>query len=239
MTTSLKYYLKRSLHRLNLYQNFTPKKGNINFGDLHRTTPLSRRFGYDRGGPVDRVYIENFLQVNSQRVKGRVLEVANNTYTKAFGGANVLQSDILHVVENYPGATIIADLGKPIDVDPNQFDCIILTQTLQFIYDYEQAIKNCHQILKPGGYLLLTVPGISHIGKDPWNWYWSFTKFSIQRILADTFGEKEINVEAFGNVLTASAFLYGMGKSEIKKDAFEYNDPSYQVIVTATARKSN
>lgn len=236
--SSLKYYVKRSLHRLHLYQNFTPKKGNIDFGDLYRTTPLSRRFGYDRGGPVDRVYIEDFLQKNSHCIKGRVLEVASNDYTKMFGGANVAQSDVLHVVENYPGATIVADLGKPMNIGENLFDCIILTQTLQFIYDYKQAIENCHKILKPGGYLLLTVPGISHIGKDPWNWYWSFTKFSVHRMLADVFGGKEAAVEAFGNVLTASAFLYGMGKSEIGPEAYKLNDPSYQVIITAAAVKS-
>lgn len=237
MALPLTSYLKRTLYKLHLSQKFVPKVGCVDFGDLYRTTPLSKRFGKDRGGPVDRIYIENFLQANRSLVRGRVLEVANNHYTKTIGGASVTRSDVLHIEKNYPGATVIADLGKPVDLDENLFDCIILTQTLQFIYDCPQAVANCYKILKPGGCLLLTVPGISHIGKDPWNWYWSFTTFSISRMLVEVFGQEGTKVEAFGNVLTASAFLYGMGKEEIKQKDYEYHDPAYQVIVTAVARK--
>lgn len=237
MTSSLKTYLKRTLYKLNRNQKFLPPVGSVDLGDLHRTAPLSKRFGYDRGGPVDRIYIEDFLKANGHRIKGRVLEVANNHYTKMFGGANITHSDVLHINENHPGATIVADLGSPMNVGENLFDCIILTQTLQFIYDYKQAMENCYKILKPGGCLLLTVPGISHIGKDPWNWYWSFTSFSVRRMLTECFSEEGTTVASFGNVLTAAAFLYGMGKTEIEQKDYEHNDPSYQVIVTAVASK--
>jgi SAM-dependent methyltransferase len=77
---------------------------------------------------------------------------------------------------------------------------------VQFIYDFNTAIGNCHKLLKPGGYLLLTVPGISNIGKDPWNWYWSFTSFSIKEILSQKFKIEDLNIESFGNVLISSAF---------------------------------
>lgn len=237
MALPLTSYLKRTLYKLRLSQKFVPKAGHVDFGDLYRTTPLSKRFGKDRGGPIDRVYIEKFLQANRGLVKGRVLEVGNNHFTQTIGGAAVTRSDVLHIEENHPDATIIADLGKPIALDENLFDCIILTQTLQFIYDCPQAIANCYKILKPGGCLLLTVPGISYIGKDPWNWYWSFTSFSIGHMLADVFGKEGTTVETFGNVLTASAFLYGMGKAEIKEKDYEHRDPGYQVVVTAVARK--
>src|SRR4029453_14668409 len=44
-------------------------------GTLRRTRPLSNDFGYDRGTPVDRYYIERFLARHQSDVKGRVLEV--------------------------------------------------------------------------------------------------------------------------------------------------------------------
>ena len=46
---------------------------------------------------------------------------------------------------------------------PDAFDCIIFTQTLHFIYDVRLAIQTLHRILKPGGVLLATFPGISQI----------------------------------------------------------------------------
>jgi hypothetical protein len=44
-------------------------------------------------------------------------------------------------------------------------------------------------------------------------------------------------VQSFGNVLAATAFLYAMGLPEIKKTQVDYNDPQYQLIITAAAIK--
>ena len=57
----------------------------FNFGDLRRTKPVSSAFGYDRGKPVDRRYIEAFLATNSVDVRGRVLEIGDSAYTRQFG----------------------------------------------------------------------------------------------------------------------------------------------------------
>ena len=232
-----KYFLKRILSDFGIGKTLSPKVGDIRFGDLYRTKPFSTRYGIDRGGAVDRVYIEAFLHENLALVKGRVLEVANNDYTKRFGGSNVTKSDVLHVKENHPNATIIADLSQPLTIEENQFDCIILTQTLQFIFDYSKAIENCYRLLKPGGHLLLTVPGITPLGRDPFDWYWSFTTYSVQRIMEEQFSKNQIRVQTFGNVLTASAFLYGMGKKEIGEIELKVNDPSFQVIIAVSAQK--
>lgn len=234
-----KHFIKRVLYRFGLTESFTPKVGSVRFGDLYRTTPFSRRYGFDRGGAVDRVYIEEFLYENRSLIKGRVLEIANNNYTLRFGGANVTQSDILHVHSSDTKATIIADLGQPLQIGEDLFDCIILTQTLQFIYDYKKAIENCYRLLRPGGHLLLTVPGITPIGRDPFDWYWSFSSFSMKRILGEHFTSENIQVRTYGNVLAASAFLYGLGKKEIDEKELHVNDPSFQVIIAVSARKES
>ena len=44
-------------------------------GTLRRTRPLSDDFGYDRGYPIDRYYIERFLAQHRSHIKGRILEV--------------------------------------------------------------------------------------------------------------------------------------------------------------------
>src|SRR6185369_6092934 len=89
-----------------------PPVGLVNFGDLRRLIPMSRVFGFDRGTPVDRHYIEDFLARNANRIRGRALEVGDATYTKRFGGDRVTQADVLHVSEDNPQATIIADLAS-------------------------------------------------------------------------------------------------------------------------------
>ena len=229
----------KALKSLNGRKIYTPPVGKVNMGDLARLDPFSRAFGYDRGGPVDRYYIDNFLEKNSALIKGRVLEIGDNEYTLKFGGAKVTQSDILHVNETNPNATFIGDITNAPHLPGNGFDCIVLTQTLHLIYDYKEAIKTCYRILKPGGNLLLTVPGITSIDAGEWKstWYWAFTDISIKRILEETFDVDNIIVDAFGNILTATAFLYGMGLQELSKNKLDYYDPSYQVTISAIATK--
>ena len=49
--------------------------------------PVSRSFGFDRGTPVDRRYIEQFLARHAAAIRGDVLEVGDDGYTRRFGGA--------------------------------------------------------------------------------------------------------------------------------------------------------
>jgi SAM-dependent methyltransferase len=121
----------------------------------------------------------------------------------------------------------------------NSYDCIILTQTLHLIYYFQKAVSTCYRVLKPGGVLLLTVPGISHIDQGEWknNWLWAFTDTSVSRILAESFPQGNLEIQTHGNVLVAAAFLYGMGLPELKKQQMDVVDPHYQVIITAIATK--
>src|SRR4028118_2380642 len=93
LKNSLPSFLLRTLHQAGLYKNYKPAPGKISFGDLHRKMPFSYEFGYDRGGPVDRYYIENFLSKHASSIKGRVLEIGDNEYTMRFGKERVERSD--------------------------------------------------------------------------------------------------------------------------------------------------
>lgn len=232
-------FTQKLMHMFGKKSQSTPARGRVHFGDLRRTTPLSQEFGYDRGGPVDRYYIEGFLKENAPCIRGRVLEIGDNAYTMAYGGDQVTQSDILFIDQSNPQATIIGDLSTADHIASDQFDCIILTQTLHLIYDFRSAIRHCHRILKPGGALLLTVPGITQIDYGQWGdtWYWAFTGRAIQKLLAEYFSGEEVFVQTRGNVLAATAFLYGLGQDEINTQEKEEHDPHYQVIITARALK--
>ena len=123
--------------------SYIPPKGKVRFGDLRRLTPLSNEFGFDRGLPIDRYYIEFFLARHASDIHGHVLEVGDDSYMCRFGGDRVLKKDILHVAEGNPAATIVADLARADHIPSNQFDCIILTQTLHLVYNVDAACKRC------------------------------------------------------------------------------------------------
>ncbi len=212
----------------------------VYFGSLRRVTPISRVFGFDRGLPIDRYYIERFLSAHATDICGRVLEIGDATYTRKFGGTRVTSSDVLHVVEGNAEATIIADLACADHIPSNSFDCIILPQTLQFIYNIQAAIQTLHRILKGGGVLLATFPGISQISRydmERWGEYWRFTTLSAKRLFEEGFPLGDVKVEADGNVLTAIAFLHGLVADEFKQEELDYRDPDYEVLITVRSVK--
>jgi len=211
----------------------------IDFGALRYTKPISRHFGYDRGLPVDRHYIEQFLESNKSYITGRVLEIGDDSYTFRFGGDRVTMSDVLHVNHGNPKATIVSDLSSGEGIQSNSFDCAIITQTLQLIYQPEAALRTLYRVLKPEGVLLATVPGITPLSVDEWtnSWYWAFTKHSVRRMFESTFGSERIHIDAFGNVFAATCFLEGIAVQDITLPDLDARDPDYDVVIAVRARK--
>lgn len=217
-----------------------PEVGHIRFGDLRRLEPLTRSFGYDRGQPIDRYYVEKFLSKNASDITGHVVEIGDDRYTRQFGGKKITVSDVLDQAHPDSTPTIVADLTKADHVPSNTFDCIIITQTLQFIYNIPAAINTLHRILKPGGVLLGSLPSLSPICRydmDRWGDYWRFTSAAVKRLFGDIFGTAYIDVEAYGNVLVAVAFFYGMAAQDLTTEELEFHDRDFETLICVRAVK--
>ena len=217
-----------------------PPRGAIRFGALRQSTPISRVFGFDRGQPIDRFYVEAFLQMHAGDIRGHVLEVAGDQYARRFGGDRVTRCDVLHVETGRPGATIVADLTDAPRIPSDSFDCIICTQTLQHIYRVADAIATLYRSLKPGGVLLTTVPGISQISRfdmDRWGDYWRFTTLSTRLLCEERFQPSNTSIEAHGNVLAAVAFLHGLAAEDLRPEELDHRDADYELVITARAVK--
>lgn len=214
--------------------------GEVDFGDLGGTEPLSRAFGGDRGTPLDRHYIEDFLREHEADIRGRVLEVGENLYTRRFGRDRVTQSDVVDAPgSGNPGATILADLQTGIDVPHAAFDCVVITQTLHMIYDVRGTLATLHRALKPGGVVVATVPGITQIdaADGPEKWFWSMTQSAARRLFAEWFGPEAVTIRQYGNVYAATAFLQGLALDELDAEKLARTDPLYPVITGIRAVK--
>jgi len=225
-------------------QEYSPPPGKVRLGSLRRVTPISRVWGIDRGKPLDRYYIERYLYAHSADIKDHVLEIGDRNYTRRFGGSRVTRSDVLDVAEGNPNATIVGDLSCAEHIPSDSFDCVILTQTLQYIFDLRAAIKTLFRILKPGGTALVTVPGISKMSgahrdiDSSYSWHWYFSTLSAKRLFEEIFPENNVWVDAYGNVLTAMAFLEGLATEELRREELEHYDPAYPVTIAVRAVKT-
>ncbi len=218
-----------------------PKVGQVDFGDLRRDKPLSRMYGWDRGTPVDRYYIEMFLKNHAGLIQGDVLEISEDTYTRKFGGDRVSRNEVLHYDDPSPPATLVGDLTDAPHIADNQFDCIIITQTLMLIYDLPKAIETLHRILKPGGTVIATMAGVTAVADPDWRhiWYWSFSESSGRRMFEDGFPGGAVEAVSFGNVLSATGFLQGLAMEELTTSELDLKDPDYQLLVGVVARKAD
>lgn len=201
--------------------------------------PVSRLFGFDRGTPVDRVYVERFLAANKHHITGRVLEIGDATYTLQYG-TGVVRSDVLNATP-VAGATIVGDFATGRNIPQSAFDCVILTQTLHCIYDFKSALRHIYASLAAGGVLLLTAPGITQVSRydmDRWGDYWRFTDRALRSVMAEAMPDADIDVTAYGNCTAAKAFLDGRAAHELAPEVFEHDDNDYQLLLTAVVRKA-
>ncbi|MEA2282208.1 MAG: hypothetical protein QOK21_2815 [Solirubrobacteraceae bacterium] len=205
-------------------------------GSLARTTPLGG-WGYDRGTPVDRWYIDRFLAAHRSAITGNVLEVKDTGYTDRLGHA-VTERGVLDIDPSNPRATYVADLARPGDTLPAaHFDCFVLTQTLQYVHDLPAALATAHATLRPGGVLLVTVPVVSRFVDPPLEDAWRFTPAGMTRLVASAFGA-EVQVHAPGNVLATVAFLEGLAAEDLEPSQLAATDARFPLVVCVRARRS-
>jgi len=219
-----------------------PPVRSIRWGSLRRTTPISARFGFDRGTPIDRHYIDAYLAGHAQDVRGAVLEVGAPLYAERLrdaGRAGPIESiDVVDLDPANPRATLVGDLSDGDGIRSGAFDCIICTQTLFLIWDLRAAVANLAAALVPGGVVLVTMPGTSRICRDErgaWQDQWRLTSASARRLFDGTFPAAAVQVEAFGNVLTAIAMLHGIAAEELRPEELRARDPDFEVLIAVRA----
>ena len=214
-------------------------RADIPWGGHRRLAPLSNQWGFDRGLPVDRSYIVDFLRRHADDIHGTVLEVQEPVYSRQFGGSRVTLSDVLDISPENQAATIVADLRAAPNIPDDAYDCLILTQTLHAIDDMTAAIRECARVLRPGGVLLATFPAASLTsveygrGRD----FWRLTEDGVRQLGAAAFPSGEIHVTSYGNVLTTSASLYGVASHELTEAELWTHDRLAATVLAMRAVK--
>ncbi len=234
----LRFFPQHQRARL-LLETLTTKNRSLEL--FQQLTTVGENYGWNRGRPIDRYYIEAFLKTHKSCVRGNVLEVQDNIYTRKFGQARVTGSDILDIDRSNSKATLIGDLSQPGMFKENSYDCIIITQTIHVIFDIDAVFCSLKRMIKPGGYILATFPSVSRIdgGAGHENDCWRFTHASTKQLFHKHFPDSEISIHSYGNVAVCAAFLYALSIEDLDKEQLEKNDPNFPLIIGAavTAKK--
>jgi len=77
--------------------------------------------------------------------------------------------------------TIVAD-ARYIPLKDESVDCVLCTEVIEHVFDYELVIQEIRRVLRPGGWLILTAPMSWGLHYEPYD-YWRFTPYSLRLIL--------------------------------------------------------
>jgi hypothetical protein len=129
-----------------------------------------------------------------------------------------------------------AGLNIPRSLPAEVFDCVILTQVLQFLAP-EQALRNVWASIAPGGTLLITVPTLGRLdphlaATDFWRWP--------PEGLAELLGRVGMPARGtgYGNMLACVAAPWGLSVQDLRAEELDVNDPCFPLVTCAHADKT-
>ena len=203
------------------------------WGNLRRVTPLSEMYGFDRGTPIDRYYVDKFLSTRRALIAGRVLEIQTTDHARRYGtGASVMHTLDINAAFN---PTYLCDLASADVVPAGSYDCFLLPNTLCFLRDLDAALRHARRIVRSGGVILATVPAFVPLTPDVPD-FWHASADGWRQVASRVWPDCKTSIETHGNCLAAAAAIYGVAAEELTAAELDVLDPRYPVLVTIECR---
>lgn len=208
------------------------------WGNLRDFRPVSVDWGGDRGTPVDRVFFDRFLRSQAHLIRGRVLEILDDTYSRTYGGGEVHSTLVVDIDGTNRHADLVTDLCAPGALRDEKVDAIVLTQTIGLLPDARTALLNLWGALLPGGAMLITNNVVGRVAR-PTDGLDSIrhTPLGLQLTVQDVLPDAEIETHGFGNLVTCIALLEGISAEELTAEELEYYDPTFPTSCAVVVRK--
>jgi SAM-dependent methyltransferase len=200
---------------------------------------VSEYFGFERGTPVDRYYLHQFLNAHRGVITGKVLEIQVSGYTRRYGHAVSLAHTVDIDPSISPTPTFVVDLARAEGVIPDDtYDCFLLPNTLSVIRDIEGALRNALRVVKPGGVVIATAAGFVQLtGRD--DDYWRMSAAGWREVTNRVWPGCEVTVEQHGNCLTAVGAMLGLTMEEFSPDELQAHHDKFSVAITLFCRKTS
>jgi glycosyltransferase involved in cell wall biosynthesis len=132
-------------------------RGEVQFGDLRRSVPIGKLFNLDRGTTIHNFYCEQFLSSVAADVSGRILHVGQ---PHGYGTAGNSITSFFERVAARRIERLSLDDADAQQSAGTQFDCIIVSDCLEYSPNLDLSLASLKKLLKPGGVLLAILPGL-------------------------------------------------------------------------------
>jgi SAM-dependent methyltransferase len=90
------------------------------------------------------------------------------------------------VGNDYNAIDLLSGAVIPTAENGNGWDLIIISQVIQYVLDFKDLIKECYDLLNPGGFLIVDCPFIKEYDhKGKYEEYWRVSHKALQNVLND------------------------------------------------------
>jgi glycosyltransferase involved in cell wall biosynthesis len=212
-------------------------RDSVRFGDLRKVVPIGKLFNLDRGIPIHNFYCDLYLSSVARYIQGRILHVGER-HEKGRGGTSV--SSVLEKIGADDYESLLLEHVRGRELDAGQFDCIIVSDCLEYDPNPDIPLALLKRLLKPGGVLFAILPGLQsgHRQGGIGNVHWHFTTHSARNLFERFFSRDNTYTRGFGNILTTIAALHGLTAQELTPAELENHDPAYEVSIFVQAINS-
>jgi SAM-dependent methyltransferase len=205
------------------------------WGNLRRVKPFSVYYGFDRGTPIDRYYLDRFLTRHAPAIHGDVLEIQAPGYVNKYGTEVRLKHSIdINAAMN---PTYLCDLAAADIVPSDRYDCFLLPNTLNGLRDIRNCMRHMLRVVKPGGVVLAATATMGPLHGDGVD-FWRMSAEGWQEIAADVWRGHDYRIDGHGNCLAVVAAMLGLAQEELTLEELEYQDDRYPALVTLYCRKA-
>ena len=159
-----------------------------------------------------RFYAQKYLS-------GRLIDVGCGTkpYAQLLSGIVTEHIGVdQHTTPHDKGNIDLWGTAYNIPADDQSFDSALCTAVLEHLEEPAAALKECHRILKSGGYAVYSVPFIWHLHEEPRDFY-RFSKYGLE-YLFETAGFEIIEIKplsgfwvTFGQLLVYYLYRFNRG----------------------------
>ena len=212
-----------------------PPVGELNWGDLRRMVPVCSRFGFSRGSPIDRYYLDQFIEKIRPLVHGDVVEIGGKDENgRLYQFEHAVRYRGFDMFED-PDISLVGDAHDPNALAEAQLDTIIAFNVLEHCPKPWIVIDNMRRWLKPDGLALVMVPSCQRLHRMPED-YWRPLPAALIHLFT-TWADCELHV--YGNPSTAIAAMLGIAVEELSVGELDAYHPDYPVTTCVIAKKSD
>jgi SAM-dependent methyltransferase len=212
-----------------------PPIGQVAFGDFVRNAPFCPNYGFSRGTPIDRFFLDCFITKIRDEVVGDVLEIGGVQENRVRYRLQHASSYRTMDIELFPGVDFAGDAHDPAASPASSFDCILLFNVLEHCKEPSIVVENVHRWLRAGGKAFCLVPNAQRVHRDPRD-YWRIMPDALEYLFRN-FASAE--VFTYGNLITTIAALSGLGAEELSSEDLVEVNSMYPVVSCVTAHKTH